>query len=180
MCEMSRARFTLIPGGRHGQPERRKRPRRPVPERVHLVGGGGQQPRETPATPDERPVDHVGRPVERRRVRGAAAAAERAYESPVERRARPDAVPAPRVVSVRRRASGSSIATWVFAIVMLCGLAATMLMRMPLLGAGLVALGVAGMVAPPRRDVERTQLRVAAILSACGLVLVAAGVFLEL
>ena len=63
---------------------------------------------------------------------------------------------------------------------MLAGCAAALFFGQPLVGGGLACIGVAGLIAPPRRPVEARVARVATVLSGSGLALVAVGMLLSM
>lgn len=107
---------------------------------------------------------------------GAAHAA--AQPSPVRRREESRPAPAP----ARRPGIDGAlpVSVWIFALVALGGALLTIMEGMAFLGPGLLALGASGFIAPPRRQVPAAQRRSAAILSICGVVLVALGVVFEL
>lgn len=159
---MRRPRLTIIPGGRDGQPERRKTPRRPPADQVRLVEDDA-----TPLTPVRRA----------RAVRGGGAAAAAAPK--VERRA----VNHPAADVFARTARGRRsvpVSVWVFAIVAMAGVAAAVYLARPLLGIGLVLLGTAGLLAPPRRVVEPRIARISTGLSVAGVVLVGIDMIMHL
>ncbi len=170
--QMRKPRLRMISGGRDGLPERRRTPRRPEPGRVRLVFTRPVRQDDAAAPPDAPP------PVRVPASRGQAASAP-TQPAPVARR-REEPRPAP-VKAHRPGIDGAlPVSIWIFALVALGGALLTILEGMALLGPGLLALGVSGFMAPPRREVPAAQRRSAAILSVCGVVLVALGVVFEL
>lgn len=150
-------------------PERRRTPRRPVPERVRLLKDDG-----TPAPPrmPRTPQADVRRP--------RPSAKEEWTGTERRRNAAPRTPPAasrPRTVTLP---ATMTTGMWVFALITLSGLVAAFLWHRVLIGMGLAVLGAAGLIAPPRRQVDPRSARLATVLSASGVVLVAIGVVLDL